>query len=56
MDLRDLKKHAEALDDSGKQELIYFLKSRTKGLATSIRAIDEIHEQKHKERAYLSAL
>lgn len=49
MDLKELKKHADALDDSGKQELIYFLESRTKGLATPIRAIDEIHEQKHKD-------
>ena len=28
MDLKELKKLADALDDSGKQELIYFLQSR----------------------------
>ncbi|QCT04391.1 hypothetical protein E6C60_3683 [Paenibacillus algicola] len=30
MDLRDLKKLADTLDDSGKHELILFLQSRTK--------------------------
>jgi hypothetical protein len=49
MDLKELKKLANALDDSGKQELIYFLQSRTKDLATPNRAIDEIQEQKHKD-------
>ncbi|WP_166244459.1 IS1 family transposase [Paenibacillus turpanensis] len=49
MNLKDLKKLAEALDDSGKRELIYYLQSRTKGLAEPIRAIDEINEQKHKD-------
>lgn len=49
MDLKELKKLAEALDDSGKQELIYFLQSRTKGMTTPIRIIEEIQEQKHKE-------
>lgn len=42
MDLKELKKLADALDDSGKRELIYFLQSRTKRMATPIRAIDEI--------------
>lgn len=50
MDLKELKKLADALDDSGKQELIHFLQSRTKGMAVPIRAIDEIQEQKHKDR------
>jgi transposase-like protein len=49
MDLKELKKLADALDDSGKQELIYFLQSRTKNLAAPNRAIDEIQEQKHKD-------
>lgn len=49
MNLRELKKLAETLDDSGKQELILFLQSRTKGVSSSIRAIDEIQEQKHKD-------
>jgi transposase-like protein len=44
-----IKKLADALDDSGKQELIYFLQSRTKNLAVPNRAIDEIQEQKHKD-------
>jgi transposase-like protein len=49
MDLKELKKLADALDESGKRELIYFLQSRTKGMAaTPIRAIDDIQEQKHK--------
>ncbi len=30
MDLKEMKKLANALDDSGKRELIYFLQSRTK--------------------------
>jgi transposase-like protein len=49
LDLKQLKKLADALDDSGKQELIYFLQSPTKGMTTPIRLIDEIQEQKHKE-------
>jgi transposase-like protein len=49
LDLKELKKFADALDDSGKQELIYFLQSRTKSLAAPNRAIDEIQEQKHKD-------
>jgi transposase-like protein len=49
MNLKELKKLADALDDRGKQELIYFLQSRTKSLAAPNRAIDEIHEHKHKE-------
>lgn len=48
MDLKELKRLADTLDDSGKRELIYFLQSRTKGMAVSVRAIDEIQEQKHK--------
>jgi hypothetical protein len=56
MDLKELKKLADALDDSGKQELIYFLQSRTKNLAVPNREIDEIHEQKHKDGACLSKL
>lgn len=42
MDLKELKKHADMLDDTGKRELIYFLQSRTKGVAVPVRAIDEI--------------
>ena len=49
MDLKELKRLADTLDDNGKRELIYFLQSRTKGLAVPVRAIDEIQEQKHKE-------
>jgi hypothetical protein len=48
MDLKELKKLADSLDDNGKRELIYFLQSRTKGV--TVRAIDEIQEQKHKDR------
>jgi transposase-like protein len=48
MDLKELKRHAVALDDSGKQELIEFLQSRTRLFAASIPIIDEIREQKHK--------
>jgi hypothetical protein len=48
MDLKELKRHADTLDDNGKRELIYFLQSRTKGVAVPVRAIDEIQEQKHK--------
>jgi transposase len=33
MDLKELKRLADTLDDNGKRELIYFLQSRTKGLA-----------------------
>lgn len=33
MDLKELKKLADTLDDNGKRELIYFLQSRTKGVA-----------------------
>lgn len=49
MDLKELKKLADTLDDSGKQELFYFLQSRTNGMTTPIRAIDEIQEQKQKD-------
>ncbi|WP_051317311.1 IS1595 family transposase [Ectobacillus panaciterrae] len=49
MDLKELKRLADTLDDNGKRELIYFLQSRTKGVAVPVRAIDEIQEQKHKE-------
>lgn len=49
MDLKELKKLADTLDDNGKQELIYFLQSRIKGMALPVRAIDEIQEQKHKD-------
>lgn len=49
MDLKELKRLADTLDDNGKWELIYFLQSRTKGVAVPVRAIDEIQEQKHKE-------
>jgi transposase-like protein/IS1 family transposase len=49
MDMKELKKLADALDDKGKQELIHFLQSRTKGMSVPIRAIDEIQEQKHKD-------
>lgn len=49
MDLKELKKLANTLDDSGKQELIFFLQSLTKGLSSPVRAIDEIQEQKHKD-------
>ena len=48
MDLKDLKRLAESLDDNSKRELIYFLQSRTNGAGTPIRAIDEIQELKHK--------
>jgi len=44
-----LKKYADALDDNGKQELIYFLQSRTKEMKAPVRVIDEIQEQKHKD-------
>ncbi|GLI08066.1 hypothetical protein YDYSG_40960 [Paenibacillus tyrfis] len=49
MDLNELKRLADTLDDNGKRELIYFLQFRTKGVAVPVRAIDEIPEQKHKE-------
>jgi hypothetical protein len=49
LDLNELKKLADAMDDNGKRELIYFLQSRTKVMAAPIRAIDEIQEQKHKD-------
>lgn len=42
MDLKELKKLAEMLDDNSKRELIYFLQSRTKGMSAQVRAIDEI--------------
>ncbi|MNL65305.1 hypothetical protein D3C87_1896190 [compost metagenome] len=44
MDLKELKKFADTLDDNGKRELIYFLQLRTKGVAVPVRAIDEIQE------------
>ncbi len=49
MDLKELKKLANALNDSEKRELVYFLQTRTTGIANQIRAIDEIQEQKHKD-------
>ncbi|WP_372813307.1 IS1595 family transposase [Paenibacillus sp.] len=49
MDIRELKKLADALDDNGKQELIYFLQSRSMGMKAPIRMVDEIQEQKHKD-------
>jgi hypothetical protein len=49
MDLKELKKLADTLEDNDKRELIYFLQSRTKGVAVPLRAIDEIQEQKHKD-------
>jgi len=48
MDLKELKKLADTLDDNGKRELIYFLQSRTKAVAVPVRVINEIQEQKHK--------
>lgn len=47
MELKEIKKLAEALTESGKQELVYFLQSRTKPMSAPIRAIDEIRK-KHK--------
>jgi hypothetical protein len=41
MDLKELKKYADTMDDNGKRELISFLQSRTKGIAVPVRAIDE---------------
>ena len=49
MDLKEIKKLAEELDDSGKRELVYYLQSRMKLMSAPIRAIDEIQEQKHKD-------
>ncbi|SEB46232.1 hypothetical protein SAMN05443246_0492 [Paenibacillus sp. GP183] len=49
MDLKELKKLADTLDDNGKRELIHFLQSQTKGVAVPVRAIDEIQERKHKD-------
>ncbi|MDM5312239.1 hypothetical protein QUF69_16185 [Peribacillus frigoritolerans] len=34
MDVKELKKLADTLDDKGKQELIFFLQSRTNGVST----------------------
>lgn len=48
MEMKELKKLANALDDKSKQELIQFLQSRIERTTTPIRAIDEIQEQKHK--------
>lgn len=48
MELKEIKKLANALNESGKQELIYFLQSRIKPLSAPFRALDEIQEQKHK--------
>ncbi len=56
MDLKELKRLADTLDDNGKRELIYFLQSRTKGMAVPVRVIDEIQEQKHKKGTRLPAL
>lgn len=47
-----MKELADTLDDNGKRELIYFLQSRTKGLAVPVRAIDEIQEQKRSISRY----
>ncbi|WP_191556780.1 hypothetical protein [Metabacillus idriensis] len=41
MDVKELKKLADTLDDKGKQELIFFLQSRTNGVSAPVRAIDE---------------
>ncbi len=49
MDLKELKKLANALNDSEKRELVYFLQTRTTEIANQIRAIDEFQEQKHKD-------
>jgi transposase-like protein len=49
MDLKELKRLADALDDSSKRELIYFLQFRANEMTPPIRAIDEIQEQKHKD-------
>ncbi len=49
MDLKELKKLANALNNSEKRELVYFLQTRTTGIANQIRAIDEIQEQNHKD-------
>lgn len=49
MDLKEIKKLAEELDDSGIRELVYYLQSRMKLMSAPIRAIDEIQEQKHKD-------
>lgn len=43
------EKLATALNDSEKRELVYFLQTRTTGIANQIPAIDEIQEQKHKD-------
>lgn len=48
MELKEIKKLADALNENGKQELVYFLQSRMKPMSAPIRAIDEIQEQKHK--------
>ncbi|TWD98294.1 hypothetical protein FB545_3842 [Peribacillus frigoritolerans] len=48
MELKEIKKPAEELNESGKQQLVYFLQSRTKPMSAPIRAIDEIQVQKHK--------
>lgn len=48
MELKEIKKLAEELDESGKQQLVYFLQSRTKPMSAPIHAIDEIQVQKHK--------
>jgi hypothetical protein len=48
MGLKEIKKLADALNESGKQELLFFLQSRMNPLSSPIRAIDEIQEQKHK--------
>jgi hypothetical protein len=42
LDLKELKKLADALDDIGKHELIYFLQSRTKGMTTPLRKCAEL--------------
>ncbi|XBU94001.1 hypothetical protein ABOA58_11535 [Peribacillus frigoritolerans] len=47
MELKEIKKLANALNESGKQQIVYFLQSRTKPMSAPIRAIDEIQVQKH---------
>lgn len=56
MDLKELKRLGDTLDDNGKRELIYFLQSRTMGVAVPVRAIDEIQEQKKHKRQRLEGI
>ena len=48
MDLKE-RKLLDTLDDSSKQELLFFLQSRTKGVSAPVRAIDRIQELKYKD-------